>query len=145
MVLKNMNDLRRLLDGGIGKKLVLAAAEDQHSLGAVIKAWKEGIIDPILVGDEAGIHKICEVNNYDITGIKIVNEPDPEKSVEVAVKMVHNQEASILMKGKIGSAALCSDVYSIRNGVLEREIFFLILHCLKSKHIRKSLQLLMLP
>ena len=106
MVLKNMNDLRRLLEGGVGKKLALAAAEDQHSLGAVIKAWKEGIIDPILVGDEAGIHKICEVNNYDITGIKIINEPDAEKSVEVAVRMVHNQEASILMKGKIGSAAL---------------------------------------
>jgi phosphate butyryltransferase len=106
MVLRNMNELRRLLDGGTGKKLVLAAAEDQHSLGAVIKAWKEGIIDPILVGDEAGIHKICETNNYDIAGIRIINEPDTEKSVEAAVKIVHNHEANVLMKGKIGSATL---------------------------------------
>jgi phosphate butyryltransferase len=106
MVLKNMNDLRRLLDGGIGKKLVLAAADDQHSLGAVVRAWKEKIIDPILVGNEAGIHKICEENNYDISGIKIINETDTDKSVEIAVKIAHNKEANILMKGKIGSATL---------------------------------------
>ena len=42
MVLKNLNDLRRLVEGGPRKKLILAAAQDQHSLGAVIKAWKEG-------------------------------------------------------------------------------------------------------
>lgn len=106
MVLKNMNDLRRLLDGGTVKKLVLAAADDQHSLGAVVRAWKENIIDPVLVGDEAGIRNICASNNYDIIGIKIINEPDPEKAVETAVKMVHNREANVLMKGKIGSATV---------------------------------------
>ena len=106
MVLKNMNDLRRLLEGVATKKLILAAADDQHSLGAVIRAWKENIIVPVLVGDEAGIKNICESNNYDITGIKIINEPDPEKAVETAVKMVHNREANVLMKGKIGSATV---------------------------------------
>ncbi len=55
MVLKNLNDLKRLVDGGPRRKLILAAAEDQHSLGAVIKAWKEDIIEPILVGNEEGI------------------------------------------------------------------------------------------
>lgn len=106
MVLKNMNDLRRLLEGVATKKLILAAADDQHSLGAVIRAWKENIIVPVLVGDEAGIKNICASNNYDITGITIINEPSIEKSVETAVKMVHNREANVLMKGKIGSATL---------------------------------------
>jgi len=106
MVLKNMNDLRRLLEGVATKKLILAAADDQHSLGAVIRAWKENIIVPVLVGDEAGIKNICASNNYDITGITIINEPSIEKSVETAVKMVHNKEANVLMKGKIGSATL---------------------------------------
>jgi Phosphotransacetylase len=106
MVLKNMNDLKRLVEGGPRKKLVLAAAEDQHSLGAVIRAWKDNIIDPILVGDEEGIHNICASNNYDITGIKIINEPDAEMSVETAVRMVSSKQADILMKGKIGSATL---------------------------------------
>ena len=106
MVLKNMNDLKRLVDGGPRKKLVLAAANDQHSLGAVIRAWKDNIIDPILVGDEAEIYSICSSNNYDITGLRIIDEHETEKSVETAVKMVSGKQADILMKGKIGSATL---------------------------------------
>jgi phosphate butyryltransferase len=106
MVLKKMNDLRRLIEPGEGKKLVLAAAEDHHSLGAVLKAWKEKIIIPILVGDEAAIHKICEESNFDISGLTIINEIHPEKSVEIAVKMVSSKQADVLMKGKIGSSTL---------------------------------------
>ena len=106
MVLKNLNDLRHLVDGIPIRKLVLAAANDQHCLGAVYKAWKENIIDPILVGDEEEIHSICSSYNYDITGIRIINEPEAEKSVETAVKIISSKQADILMKGKIGSATL---------------------------------------
>jgi phosphate butyryltransferase len=106
MVLKNMNDLRRLVEGGPRKKLVLAAAQDQHSLGAIINAWKDNIIEPILVGDKEEIESICQSNNYDIAGVKIVHEPDTEKSVETAVKMISSKQGDILMKGKIGSATL---------------------------------------
>jgi phosphate butyryltransferase len=106
MVLQKMNDLRRLVEGRPRKKLVLAAAQDQHSLGAIIKAWKDDIIEPILVGDKAEIENICESNNYDITGVRIIHEPDIEKSVETAVRLVNSKQADILMKGKIGSATL---------------------------------------
>ena len=106
MVLKNLNDLKRLVEGRPRKKLVLAAAQDQHSLGAIIKAWKDNIIEPILVGDKEDIENICETFNYDITGVTIIHEPDIQRSVETAVKMVSNKQADILMKGKIGSATL---------------------------------------
>jgi phosphate butyryltransferase len=106
MVLKTLNDLHRLVDGGPVKKLVLAAAQDQHSLGAVVRAWKENIIEPILIGDKEGIQNICASNNYDIEGIRIIHEPDTEMSVEMAVKMGSSLQADILMKGKVGSSSL---------------------------------------
>lgn len=122
MVLKNMNDLKRLVEGGPRKKLILAAAQDQHSLGAVIRAWKDNIIEPILVGDKDGIQNICTLNNYDITGVRIIHESDPELSVEIAVKMVSSKQADILMKGKIGSATLLKCVlnkeWGLRTGNL---------------------------
>jgi phosphate butyryltransferase len=106
MVLKTLNDLKNLVEGGPRKKLVLAAAQDQHSLGAVVKAWKEKIIEPILIGDKEGILNICDSNNYDIAGVRIIHEPDPVKSVEMAVRMVSSKQADILMKGMIGSSTL---------------------------------------
>jgi phosphate butyryltransferase len=122
MVLKKLNDLKRLVEGGPKKKLVLAAAQDQHSLGAVIRAWKDNIIEPILVGDKEGIEDVCAANNYDITGLSIIHEPDPEMSVEVAVKIVSSKQADILMKGKIGSSTLLKCVlnkeWGLRTGNL---------------------------
>jgi phosphate butyryltransferase len=122
MVLKNLNDLKRIVEGGPRKKLVLAAAQDQHSLGAVIRAYKANIIDPILIGDKEGIQNICEANNYDITGIRIVHEPNTDMSVELAVRMVSSKQADILMKGKIGSSVLLKCVlnkeWGLRTGNL---------------------------
>jgi phosphate butyryltransferase len=97
MVLKKLSDLKRIVEGAPGKKLVLAAAQDQHSLGAVIKAWNEHIIEPILIGDKEGIQNICIANNYDISGLGIIHEPDTEKSVELAVRLVSSKQADILM------------------------------------------------
>jgi phosphate butyryltransferase len=122
MVLKKLNDLKRIVEGGSRKKLVLAAAQDHHSLGAVIRAWKANIIEPILIGDNEGIQEICSSSNYDITGIRIIHEADMEKSVEMAVRMVITRQADILMKGKIGSSTLLKCVlnkeWGLRTGNL---------------------------
>jgi phosphate butyryltransferase len=122
MVLKTLNDLRLIVEGKARKKLVLAAAHDQHSLGAVVKARLENIIEPILIGDKDGIMKICDQNNYDISGIQIIHEADVELSVEKAVRMVSNRQADILMKGMIGSSILLKGVlnkeWGLRTGHL---------------------------
>jgi phosphate butyryltransferase len=106
MVLKSLEDLKIIVAGGPKKKLVLATAQDEHSLSAVVRAWKDNIIEPILIGDKESIQNICTSNNYDITGLRIIHEPGIEMAVEIAVKMVHNNEGDILMKGKVGSSTL---------------------------------------
>jgi len=122
MVLKKLNDLKGIVEGAPRKKLVLAAAQDQHSLSAVVRAWKDNIIEPILIGDKEGIQNICALNNYDITGLRIIHEPDTEMSVEMAVRMVSNKQADILMKGKIGTPTLLKCVlnkeWGLRTGNL---------------------------
>jgi phosphate butyryltransferase len=122
MVLKNLNDLRRIVEGGNKKRLVLAAAQDQHSLGAVVRAWQDNVIEPILVGDKEGIQNICLLHNYDITGLRIIHEPDTEKSVEIAVRLASSKQADILMKGKIGTSTLLKCVlnkdWGLRTGNL---------------------------
>ncbi|MBK9391495.1 MAG: bifunctional enoyl-CoA hydratase/phosphate acetyltransferase [Bacteroidetes bacterium] len=122
MVLNTLNDLKSIVAGGPKKKLILAAAQDQHSLGAVLKAWKENIVEPILVGDVESIQNICISNNYDITGLRIIHEPDVLKSIEMSVKMVSNKQADVLMKGMVGTSTLLKGVlnkeWGLRTGNL---------------------------
>jgi phosphate butyryltransferase len=122
MVLKNLSDLKNVVAGSPGKKLVLAAAQDQYSLGAVIRAWQDRIIEPILVGDKEAIQNICASNNYDISGVNIIHEPDTEIAVEISVKMANNNQADILMKGKVGTSTLLKCVlnkeWGLRTGNL---------------------------
>jgi len=122
MVLKTLNDLKNIVAGGPRKKLILAAAQDQHSLGAVLKAWKENIVDPILVGDTESIQNICMSNNYDITDLRIIHEPDILKSIEMSVRMVSNKQADVLMKGMVGTSTLLKCVlnkeWGLRTGNL---------------------------
>jgi phosphate butyryltransferase len=122
MVLKSLSDLKAIVAGGPMRKLVLAAAQDQHSLGAVIRAWKDNVIEPILIGDKESIQNICAASNYDITGVRIIHEPDMEMAVEMSVKMVSNKQADVLMKGKIGTSTLLKHVlnkeWGLRTGNL---------------------------
>src|SRR4030043_317261 len=106
MVLKSLSDLKNIVAGRPKKKLILATAQDQHSLGAVVRAWEDNIIEPILIGDKESIQNISAENNYNITGLRIIHEPDIEMAVEMSVKMASNKEGDILMKGKVGSSTL---------------------------------------
>jgi phosphate butyryltransferase len=122
MVLRKLEDLREIIANEPVKKLVLAAAQDQHSLSAVLRAWKNGIIEPILIGDKEGIQNISVSNGFDISSLRVIHEPDTFKAVEMAVKMVSNKQADVLMKGKVGTSTLLKCVlnkeWGLRTGNL---------------------------
>lgn len=117
-----MSDLKGIVAGKPKRKLVLAAAQDQQSLNAVLRAWKDGIIEPILIGDKEGIQNICDEDGHDISGIRIIHEPEIDKSVEMAVKMLSSKQGDILMKGKVGTSSLLKCVlnkeWGLRTGNL---------------------------
>lgn len=122
MVLKHLTELRQLLVDRPVRRLVLAAAQDQNSLSSALMAARDGFIEPILVGDREAIQKIAAENNMDITGMRVVHEPDTEMAVEIAVRMVRSNQADILMKGKVGTSSLLKGVlnkeWGLRSGSL---------------------------
>lgn len=117
-----MSDLKGIVAGKPRRKLVLAAAQDSQSLSAVLRAWKDDIIEPILIGDKEGIQNICNEDGYDITGLRIIHEPEIDKSVEMAVRMLNSKQGDILMKGKVGTSSLLKCVlnkeWGLRTGNL---------------------------
>ena len=96
------------------KRLVAAWGVYDHTISAVYMAVEAGIVEGILVGDEAMIQKVCAENNYDIAKLTVVNNNNELKSISQAVDMVNAGEADILMKG------LCSTDKYMR-GILNKE------------------------
>ncbi len=122
MAFKHLSELKQLLVDKPARRLVLAAAQDHNSLSSVLMAAHDGFIEPILVGDKDVIHNIAAQNNFDLTGVRVVHEPDSEMAIEIAVRMVRSNQADILMKGKVGTSNLLKGVlnkeWGLRSGSL---------------------------
>lgn len=85
------------------KKIAVAAAQDSAVLEAVKEAKAQGIADAVLVGDEAKIREIAASMNMDLSEYKIIDEPDMIQASLKAVKLAHDGEVDMYMKGLIDS------------------------------------------
>lgn len=121
-MLTKLSELQDLVKSLRKKNLVLAAAEDEHALEAVVNAVKSGIVEGILVGAEEKIKQISADLDLDISGLQLINVPDPVKAVETAVKLTHNRDANILMKGKVSTATLLKGVLNTEWGLRKGDL-----------------------
>jgi len=114
-MLTRITELEKMLEGQKSrKKLVLAVAQDSYALEAVSKAALKRFIDPVLVGNKLLIKQLANEVEIDVDGYTIIDEPDSQKAVETAVRLVHEGSAEVLMKGACSTAQLLK-------GVLNRE------------------------
>src|SRR5665648_681289 len=97
------------------KKMAVASAGAEDVLKAVEAARKEGLTDSILVGDKKEIIQIASKMGIDLANYEIIDKPDKTEAARCAVELVRNKEASILMKGMLGTAR-------ILKAILDKEI-----------------------
>lgn len=85
------------------KKIAVAAAQDSAVLEAVREAKAQGIADAVLVGDEAKIREIAASIGMELEGYRIIDEPDMIQAALKAVKLAHDGEVDMYMKGLVDS------------------------------------------
>ena len=119
---RHISEILEIAKKQASKKLVVAAAEDLHVLQAVLYAQVEDIIDPILIGDCDKILEICRENELEPMDIRLIDEKDPGKSCELAIDMIRQGEASILMKGLVSTAPLLKAVLDKDKGLRKNEL-----------------------
>ena len=118
MELRNFEDLVMMVKAKpMPKRIVVAAAHDQHSLEAVFEARRDRLASPILVGDAAKINKILDDLGESLENEKIINEPDPEKAASVAVNLARNGYADVILKGKLETSQLLKAVVNKELGI----------------------------
>lgn len=105
-MIKHLSEIVEVAKNKTTRKLAVAAAGDQHVLEAIQNACDEGIIDPVLVGDERAIQAIAKKIKFNLHGIRIVNVEDAKEASIEAVRLIRNGEADILMKGLVSTGIL---------------------------------------
>ena len=102
------------------KKIAVAAAQDSAVLEAVREAKAQGIAEAVLVGDEAKIREIAAAMDMDLTDYRIIDEPDMIQASLKAVKLAHDGEVDMYMKGLIDSKNFLKSVldkeFGLRTG-----------------------------
>ena len=97
------------------KIMAIAGADVPETLEASRLAKDMKIGDSILIGNEEKIKKIAKEKNIDISDFKIINLIEPSEISRYAVKLVHDGEADMYVKGSL-------ETRDVLKAVLDNEI-----------------------
>ncbi|MEG2479399.1 MAG: phosphate acyltransferase [Mucinivorans sp.] len=100
------------------RRLVVAYAQDAHTLCAVNEAVQMGIIEAILIGNRKEIKTVADENNIDLEPFMIREETSDTACVAHAVSMVRSGQADILMKGLVSTDKYMRGILSKENGLV---------------------------
>ncbi|MBO4566837.1 MAG: phosphate butyryltransferase [Bacteroidales bacterium] len=137
-MITSFNDLFATLKAkGIRKRMVAAWAVDDHTIEAASKAIDLGFVDVTLVGDAAQIGKVCAAAGINVSKFTIVDIKEELKAVAHAVKMVHDGEGDVLMKGLCSTDKFLRAILNKETGLLPPKGLLSHVGVLESPHYHK--------
>ncbi|WP_055667613.1 phosphate butyryltransferase [Desnuesiella massiliensis] len=116
-MIKNLEQLLEKVKVKEKRTLSVAVAQDKEVLKAVSDACSLGIVDAILVGDEAKIKSIIHDENLNFENVKIIDEKNINKAAAKAVELVSSGKAHFIMKGLLNTADLLKAVLNKEYGL----------------------------
>lgn len=136
-MLKDFEQLKQMLrEKPIKRKVAVVAAQDEHTLEAVVRATRDGMVDPILIGQEEKIYELLEKLSFDADSVQIIPMEDPVECAKKACEMARNGEADCIMKGKIETGPLMKILVNREHGIRKNEVMSL-LGFMESPHYHK--------
>lgn len=120
-MLKNLQELRTLALQSTRKKMAVVFAHDSHVIEAVKHASDLGVVEPILIGKANEITELVKEYNLE-KPYQIIDEADPIKATKIAMDMINNNTADIVMKGLIDTKILLGGVVNKEYGIRKSKL-----------------------
>lgn len=117
MAFKNFKELVAAVGSGDTKRVIVAAAHDEHALEAVLKAHEEGVINYTLVGKKADIISKAKAMGYEVAESDIVEAEEDKEAAFKAVELIRQGKGDCLMKGKLETSTLLKEVVNKETGI----------------------------
>ncbi len=118
-MIRKLDDLFSELKTRKRKRLVVAFANDEHSIGAVSQAVDLGIVEATLVGNSDLIAKVCEKENIDLSKFEIVHQADEMGAARKAVALINEGKGDMLMKGLVSTDKYMRAILDKENGLMK--------------------------
>lgn len=98
-------------------RMAVAAADDPHTLEAALAARREGIVDPVLVGNADTIRALLSDIGESVPEGDIYAAADVVEAAGKAVALVREGKAAFLLKGKLDTKVLLKAVVNRETGL----------------------------
>jgi phosphate butyryltransferase len=118
-MIHKLDDLFTVLKARKPKRLVVAFANDEHSIGAVNEAIDMGIVEATLVGNRDLVEEVCTREHIDIRKFEIVHEPDEMKAAMKAVAIINEGKGNMLMKGLVSTDKYMRAILDKESGLMK--------------------------
>lgn len=119
MRINSLDDLLRAVKDRPRKRLVVAWANDVHTMEAVYAAVESGLVEAILVGDEPVMVKVCQEHGLPKERFRMVHVATDIEAAAKAVAMVRSGEGDLLMKGLLSTDKYMRAILNKEQGLLD--------------------------
>lgn len=124
---KTIKEIIEKVKGFKTKKIAVAGAENAAALISADEAYREGIAEPILVGNREKIYQTAKDHNIGLGVFSIIEANTEEETSKKAVELVARGNAALLMKGNVKTPTLLKAVlnkeYGLRTGKILTHVF----------------------
>lgn len=100
----------------------VVGADGENPMKAALRAYREGIIEPLLIGDDAAIGKCLEKIGGSGEPFRVITARTQGEAAQMAVSLVKAGEAEILMKGNIETSAFFAPLINRKSGLQPKKI-----------------------
>jgi len=116
--MKNYAELiERLRAGKTIKRVAVVAAEDEHTLEAVMMAVCDGLVTPVLIGNLDWIETYLTRSGYDKDSCVIIPAANDEDAAWKAITAINKGEADFIIKGRLETSILLKAIVNKDSGM----------------------------
>lgn len=117
-----LEDLVKAVKGGPRMTMAVAAGEDPATIHAIARGVTQGIIKVVLIGAQDKVEILIQSYSSELaTMVEVQNAQNEAECAEMAVRLVHDGKADILMKGLMGTATFMKAILDKEKGLVTKE------------------------
>ena len=126
-MIKNFEQLKEMLKAmPVKRKVAVVPAQDEHTLEAISHAYRDGMVEPVLIGAEPKIREILAQIGTDGDKMTIIHVEDPTEAIQKAADMARDGEVDCIMKGKTETGALMKVLVNRERGIRKNDTMSLL-------------------